>query len=69
MELKVKLCDELETVSGFTYIGDRVSAGGGCEADVTARTWCWWVKFRECSELLCGRCPLRLKGAVYRFLY
>ena len=33
-----KLCDEVETVSGFTYLGDRVSAGGGCEAGVTART-------------------------------
>ena len=43
-----------------------VCAGGGCEAAVTARTWCGWVKFRECSELLYGRrFPLMLKGAVY----
>ena len=47
MEQEVKLCDEVETVSEFTYLGDRVSVGGGCEADVTARTICWWVKFRE----------------------
>ena len=26
------LCDEVETVKEFTYLGDRVSAGGGCEA-------------------------------------
>ena len=38
MEQEVKLCDEMETVSEFTYLGDRVSAGGGCEAAVTART-------------------------------
>ena len=29
----VRLCDEVES-----YLGDRVSAGGGCEAVVTART-------------------------------
>ena len=38
MEQEVKLCDEVETVSEFTYLGDRVSAGGGCEAAATART-------------------------------
>ena len=46
MEQEEKLCDEVETVSEFTYLGDRVSAGGGCEAAVTARTRCDWVKFR-----------------------
>ena len=38
MEQEVKLCDEVETVSEFTYHGDSVSAGGGCEAAVTTRT-------------------------------
>ena len=34
---------------------------------MTDRTWCGWVKFWECGELLCGRIfPLKLKGAVYR---
>ena len=52
-------------VREFTYHGDRVNAGGGCEAAVTARTRCGWVKHRECSELLYGRrYPLKLKGAV-----
>ena len=55
------------TVSVLTYVGDRVSAGGGCEAAVTTRTRRGWVKFRECGELLYGRrFPLRLKGAVYK---
>ena len=27
----------METVREFTYLGDRVSTGGGCEAAVTAR--------------------------------
>ena len=39
----------------------------GCETAVTARTGCWWVKFRECGELLYGRrFPLMLMGAVCR---
>ena len=50
-----------------TYLGDRVSAGEGCEATVTAGTRCGWVKFRECSELLYGwGFPLRLKWAVHK---
>ena len=27
-----------------------MSAGGGCEAAVTARTRCWWVKLKECGD-------------------
>ena len=40
MEQEEKLCDEVEIVREFVYLGDRVSAGGGCEAVVTARTIC-----------------------------
>ena len=43
MEQKEKLCDEVETVLECTYHGDRLSAGGGCEAAVTARTRCGWL--------------------------
>ena len=67
MEQEEKLCDEVETERKLTYLGDRVSAGGGCEAAVTVRTRCGWVKFRECGELLYGRTfPLKLKGAIYK---
>ena len=55
VEQDKRLCDKLETVREFTHLGDRVRAGGGCEAAVTARTRCGWVRFRECSELLYGR--------------
>ena len=66
VEQKEKLCDALETVREFTYLGERVNAGGGCEVAVTARTGCRWVKIREYCELLYGRrIPLKLKGAVY----
>ena len=43
MEQEKKLCYEVERVSEFTYIGDWVSAGGGCEAAVTDGTRCLWV--------------------------
>ena len=50
----------------FTYLGDRVSVGGGCEAALTARKRCGWVKLTECGELLFGRFFLWRKGAVYK---
>ena len=62
-----KLCDDVETVNGFCYLGDRLNASGGCEAAVTARVGIGWVRFRECGELLLGnRFPLKMKGKVYR---
>ena len=55
MEQEENICDEMETVRGFSYLFDRFSVGGGCEAAVIARTRHGWVKFRECCELLCGK--------------
>ena len=46
MEQEETLCDEVETAREFTFLGDRVSAGGGCEAVVTVNTRCGWVKCR-----------------------
>ena len=37
MDSVEEVCEEVETVRGFCYLGDRVNAGGGCEAAVTAR--------------------------------
>ena len=44
-----ELCEEVKTVRGFCYFGDRVNAiaSGGCEAAVTARARIGWVKFKE----------------------
>ena len=62
-----KLCDEVETVNGFCYLGDRRNASGGCEASVTARVRIGWVRFRECGELLLeNRFPLKMKGILFR---
>ena len=67
MEQEEKLCDKVETVREFTYLGDLVSAGGGYKAAVTARTRCGWVKVRECGESLHGgRFPLKLKRSIYK---
>ena len=61
------LCDEVETVKGFCYLGDRLNASGGCETAVTSRVRLGWIKFRECGELLRGRrFSLTMKGMVYR---
>ena len=49
MEQEEKLCDEVEAVSEFRYLGDRVSVSGGCESAVTARTRCGWEYFMECG--------------------
>ena len=61
-----KLCEEVETVNRFCYLGDRLNAGGGCEAAVTVRVGIGLVKFREGGESLLGnRFPLRIIGKVY----
>ena len=63
------LCNQVETVKGFCYLGDGLNAGGGCETAVTARVRMGWMKFRECVELLLGkrfRPTLKMKGMVYR---
>ena len=66
MDLIKKLCDEVETVNGFCYLGDKLNASGGCEAAVTVRVRIGWVRFRECVELLLGnRFPLKMKGKIH----
>ena len=32
-----KLCDEVETVNGSSYLGDRLNSSGGCEARVEVK--------------------------------
>ena len=67
VEQEEKLCDEVETVWKFMYLGDRVNAVGGCKASVSVRTRCGWVRFMECGELLyCRIFPLMLKDALHK---
>ena len=44
VDLIEKLCDEVETVNGFCYLGDRLNFSGGCEVTVTARVRIGWVR-------------------------
>ena len=39
-EQEEELCQEVETVQEFTYLGDSLSIGGFCDAAVTGRTRC-----------------------------
>ena len=67
VDLIEKLCDEVETMNRFCYLGDSLNSSGGCEAAVTARVRVGWVKFRVCGEKLLGnRFPLTIKGKVFR---
>ena len=61
------LCNAVQTVKGFCYLGDRLNGSGGCETAVTSKVRIGWMKFRECGELLRGRrFSLRMKEMVYR---
>ena len=43
--------DQVEPVTSFCFLGDRLNTHGGSEAAVTARTKIGWMKFREGGEL------------------
>ena len=45
----------LEMVASFCYLGDMLSAGGGCEITVTTRMKTAWKKFRELLPVLTSR--------------
>ena len=60
------LCNDVETVKRFCYLGDTLNASGGCEAAVTSKVRIRWMKFREWGKLLRGRrFSLRKKGTIY----
>ena len=56
----------LEAVDRFCYLGDMLSAGGGCMAVATARCRCAWGKFRENLPLLTSKpVPFDLRGHLF----
>ena len=58
----------LEAVDRFCYLGDMLSAGGGCMAAATARCRCAWGKFRENLPLLTSKpVPFDLRGRLFSF--
>ena len=64
---EVEVDDEkLEAVPEFCYLGDMLSAGGGCELAAVTRCKCAWGKFRQLLLLLTNRnLPLLTRGRVY----
>ena len=58
--------DELEVVAWFCYLGDALSAGGGCDLATRIRVKCGWKKFLELQPLLCSRhLSLKTRGHGY----
>ena len=57
----------INRVESFKYLGSVLGKDGDIDADVKARMACGWLKWRECSGVLCDKkMPLRLKGKIYR---
>ena len=58
--------DKLEVVASFCYLGDMLSAAGGCELSTTTRVKTAWKKFKELLSVL-SSCHLSFKtcGHVY----
>ncbi len=58
--------EKIEVVAYFVYLGDTLSAGGGCEAAVRARVGSAWKKFRGLLPILTARClSYGTRGRVY----
>ena len=58
--------DKLEVVASFCYLGDMLSAGGGCEITVTTRVKTAWKKNRELLRVLTSRhLSYKTHGHVY----
>ena len=58
--------EKLEVVPEFCYLGDMLSAGGGCGLAAITRCKCAWGKFRQLLPLLTNRqVPLLTRGKVY----
>ena len=58
--------DELEVVASFCYLGDMLSAAGGCELPTTTCVKTAWKKFKELLPVLSSRhLSFKTRGCVY----
>ena len=55
--------DRLEVVASFCYLGDMLSAAGGCELSTTTRVKTTWKKFKDLLPVL-SSCHLSFKTSV-----
>ena len=58
--------DKLEVVASFCYLGDMLSAAGGCELSTTTHVKTTWEKFKDLLPVL-SSCHMSFKthGRVY----
>ena len=58
--------DKLEVVASFCYLGDKLSAAGGCELSTTTRVKTAWKKFKELIPVFSSRyLSFKTRGRVY----
>ena len=58
--------DKLEVVASFCYLGDMLSAAGGCELSTTTRVKTAWKKFKDLLPVLSSRhLSFKTRGCVY----
>ena len=58
--------DKLEVVASFCYLGDMLSAVGGCELSNTTRVKTAWKKFKDLLPVLSSRhLSFKTRGHVY----
>ena len=58
--------DKLEVVASFCYLGDMLSAAGGCELLTTTHVKTAWKKFKDLLPVLFSRHPsFKTRGRVY----
>ena len=58
--------DKLEVVASFCYLGDMLSAAGGCELSTTTCVKTAWKKFKDLLPVLSSRhLTFKTRGHVY----
>ena len=58
--------DKQEVVASFRYLGDMLSAAGGCELSITTRVKTTWKKLKELLPVLSsGHLSFKTCGCVY----
>ena len=58
--------DKLEVVASFCYLGDMLSAAGGCQLSTTTRVKTTWKKFKDLLSVLSSHhLAFKTRGCVY----
>ena len=57
--------DKLEVVASFCYLGDMLSAAGGCELSTTTHVKTAWKKFKLLPGLNSRHLSFKTRGRVY----